>query len=55
MFDKYGNTALMLASRNGYLELIKYLCENGANINDKDKVSEWIWNKRIRMIYDIDS
>ena len=35
-------TALMFASQNGYIEVVKELIERGANINSKDN------NKRRR-------
>jgi len=31
-------TALLFASENGHLEVVKYLVENGANIGDKGNV-----------------
>ena len=34
-----GNTALMLASSNGHINIVKYLIENIADINIKDNVS----------------
>lgn len=33
----YGRTALMVASDWGHFEIVKYLVENGANVNLKDK------------------
>jgi len=35
---KSGKSALLLASENGHLEVVKYLLSNGANIGDKDNV-----------------
>ena len=35
--DKWGNTALMLASRYGHTDIVKMLIEAGANVNVKDK------------------
>jgi len=35
---QYGNTALMIASNNGHLEVVKYLVKNGANIGDNNEV-----------------
>ncbi|TXJ57083.1 ankyrin repeat domain-containing protein [Brachyspira aalborgi] len=34
--DKENNTALILASKFGYIEVVKILIENGANINAKN-------------------
>ena len=31
--NKYGNTALMYASTKGSIEMVKYLIENGSNVN----------------------
>ena len=33
-----GRSALLLASQNGYLELVEFLLEKGVSIYDKDKV-----------------
>ena len=33
-------SSLICASKNGHLEIVKYLCENGANVNDKDEVCD---------------
>jgi len=35
--DKNGNTALIWASQEGHIEIVKSLLANGANINEKDK------------------
>jgi len=35
---QYERSALLLASKNGHVEVVKYLLANGANIGDKDKV-----------------
>ena len=34
--DNYGNTALMLASLRGKLEIVKYLIKKGAKVDEKD-------------------
>ena len=34
--DKDGNTALILASSNGNVEVVKYLIDSGANVNIKN-------------------
>ncbi|WP_274596005.1 ankyrin repeat domain-containing protein [Brachyspira aalborgi] len=36
MDEGYGETALMIASENGNLELVQYFVENEANINAED-------------------
>ncbi len=41
---QYGNTALIYAARNGYVELVECLLQAGANINDINTVSAlWIF------------
>ena len=35
---QYGETALMRASRSGYLSVVQYLVQQGAAINTQDKV-----------------
>ena len=37
MFLFKGKTPLMYAASGGRLEVVKYLVNNGANVNDKDK------------------
>jgi len=39
--DKYGNTALIRASKWGHIEVVKYLLENGANVNEKKPVCKY--------------
>jgi ankyrin repeat protein len=34
--DKYGRTALMMASCNGYKDVVELLIEKGADVNAKD-------------------
>ena len=34
--DKDRDNPLIQASINGHLETVKYLCQNGANVNEKD-------------------
>ena len=36
MENKYGDTALILASRNGHLEIVKHLLSQGADIEAKN-------------------
>ncbi|AGC02394.1 ankyrin repeat protein [Acanthamoeba polyphaga moumouvirus] len=31
------------ASKNGYLEVVKYLIENGVDIHEQDDYSIWKW------------
>jgi len=38
--DKDGNTPLMLACHNGYLEIVQFLIKNGANVNEKNHIGE---------------
>ena len=38
--DEYGDTALMHASRYGYLEIVEYLLENKANLNLQNEQGE---------------
>jgi ankyrin repeat protein len=33
---------MILAAMNGHLNIVSYLCENGADINIKDNVSNYI-------------
>jgi len=42
--NEYGSTALILASLNGRIEIVKYLLANGANINKQD------WNGNTALI-----
>jgi len=35
--DKYGTTALIVASLYGHIEVVKYLLANGANATKKNK------------------
>ena len=35
---QYGETALMRASRSGYLSVVQYLVQQGADINTQNKV-----------------
>ena len=35
--DKNGQTALMLASQNGYTEIVEYLAEHGADVGSRAK------------------
>lgn len=37
--DTYGQTPLYYASREGHLDTIKLLVENGADVNNKDNLS----------------
>ena len=39
LYTQFGMTAVMLASKNGHLELAKWLAENGADIHAKSPVS----------------
>jgi ankyrin repeat protein len=36
-----GNTALMLVRKRGDLEIIEYLLDHGADVNEKDIVEQW--------------
>jgi TonB family protein len=36
--DKFGNTALMLASRSGYIDIVEFLIEKGAKVNTKSLI-----------------
>ena len=36
--NEYGETALYQAANNGHFELIKFLCERGADVNRVNKV-----------------
>ena len=38
--DKRRDTALILASEQGYIKVVKILIENGANVNSRD-----VWGK----------
>ena len=35
--NKYGDTALICASREGYKDIVEILIKNNANVNDKDE------------------
>jgi hypothetical protein len=35
--DEYGSTALMLAAKEGHLDVVRFLVEHGADIFEKDK------------------
>jgi serine/threonine-protein phosphatase 6 regulatory ankyrin repeat subunit B len=35
--DEHGRTALIFASNNGYIDIVKLLLDNGANVNAEDK------------------
>ena len=39
VYYQIGQTPLIAASKDGHLEVVKYLKEAGADINAKDKVS----------------
>ena len=41
MQDKYGETALIRASRQGYVEAARVLLDHGASIDHQNKVSAW--------------
>ena len=47
--DKYCETALMIASYKGNLEIVKLLIDNGADINAKDNEG---WNALIEASYE---
>ena len=38
-----GDTALIVAARNGYDGIVSHLINRGADINSKDKVSTYIY------------
>jgi len=38
--DKFGNTALILASKNGHQEIVNILIENGAKVNTQNHDNE---------------
>ena len=38
--DKYGNTPLLLTSKNGRIRMVKVLIDNGANISHKNNQGE---------------
>jgi len=46
--DNHGNTALIMASREGRIKVVKYLLANGANINEKNNYgyTALIWASR---------
>jgi ankyrin repeat protein len=35
---QYGDTAVMVAARNGHLSVVEYLVDRGADIEAKDRV-----------------
>ena len=46
--DDQKSTALHLASRGGFLPIVQYLVENGADVNDAESTSENIsFNSKI--------
>ena len=36
--DEYGNTALHVAAKDGYLECLVLFLKHGANVNEKDRM-----------------
>ena len=43
--DHYGHTPIMIACDHGNIEIVKYLCENGADLTlkDQEKFTPFIW------------
>jgi ankyrin repeat protein len=38
VIDKRGDTALFWAARNGHAHIVRYLCDEGVNVNGRNKV-----------------
>lgn len=45
--DKLGNTALLLASKNGHVKVVKELLKRRANVSHRDNEGKDIWNYAI--------